>query len=86
MEVSRHALLDRPYQGNGIWIFVGIFSIFLLFRVLLGARQKRKSGQPVDVRTVIAICLFFVVFCAVALFQLLSHCGREWFLWWRRVL
>ena len=73
MEVSRHVLLDVPYQGNGWWVFVGVFSIVLLIRVLLGFRRKRNAGQPVDVRTVIAACIVFLGFCAVALFQLLTH-------------
>jgi hypothetical protein len=73
MEVSRHVLLDRPYQGNGTWIFVAVFCIFVLFRVLQGAREKRNAGRPVDVRTIIAWCLFSLGFCAVALYQLWSH-------------
>jgi hypothetical protein len=73
MEVNRHVILDRPYQGDGIWVFFVLFSIFVVVRILLGARRKRNAGQSVDVRTVIVACLFFLGFCALGLFQLLSH-------------
>ncbi len=72
-EVNRHVILDVPYQGNGWWAIVGFFSIILLFRVLLGFRRKRNAGQPVNVRTVIAACIVFLGFCAVAIFNVLSH-------------
>jgi hypothetical protein len=72
-EVNRHVILDVPYQGKAWWAFVGVFSIVLLFRVLLGFRRKRHAGQPVDVRKIIAACIVFLVFFADAIFQLLSH-------------
>lgn len=72
-EANRHVILDVPYQGNGWWIFVAAFSIFLLVRVLLGFQRKRNAGRTVDVRTVIAACITFLGFCAIALSQLLSH-------------
>jgi hypothetical protein len=31
MEVKQHVLLDRPYQGDGIWIFLWSFHFFSFF-------------------------------------------------------
>ena len=73
MDVNRHVILDRPYQGNGWWIFLGLFSLFLLFRALRGFRQKRDAGRPADARTAIAAVIVFLGFFAVACFQVLTH-------------
>jgi hypothetical protein len=54
-------------------VFIGVFSVFLLFRVLLGTRRKRKAGHPVDIRAVTAVCLLSLGSCVVALSQVLSH-------------
>ena len=54
-------------------VFFVVFSIFLIARVLLGARGKRKAGGPVDVRVVNTGCLFYPGFCALGIFQLFSH-------------
>ena len=66
-------LLDVPYQGNAWWAFLGLGSLVMLFYVLWGARKKRKAGLPIDVRGIIAACIFFLGFFALSLFQVFSH-------------
>jgi hypothetical protein len=66
-------MIDGPYQGNGWWIFFGLGSVFMLYRVLSEARSKRKARFPVDTRAVISACILLLGFCALALFQVLTH-------------
>lgn len=66
-------MLDGPYQGNGWWIFFGLGSLFMLYRVLSEAHSKRKARVPVDARAVIFVCIVLLGLFAVALFQVLTH-------------
>jgi hypothetical protein len=73
MEGNGRVVLSVPYQGNAWWALLGLISISLTFRVILQARRKRNAGLQVDVRSVIGESLFILSFCAVALYQLLTH-------------
>ncbi len=73
-DISPHALTNVPYQGNVWWAFLGLGSLFLLCRILLGLRRRRKAGLPsVDARGIIVICIVFLGAFALAVFQVLSH-------------
>jgi hypothetical protein len=63
----------QHYQGNAWWIFASLFSLFLLFQILWRAWQKRKVGIPVDVESVAALSLCFLIFFALAIYQVLTH-------------
>ena len=73
MESAGHVVLDLPYQGDGVWASLAILSILVIFGSLLSARRRRNAGEPVDFRAVLARCTVFFVFCAIALFQLVTH-------------
>jgi hypothetical protein len=73
MESNGHVVLDVPYQGNGWWLILGIGSLFMLYRVLSGARKKRKTGLPIDTPSLIFALVFFLGFFVVALIQVLTH-------------
>lgn len=66
-------MIAHTYQGNGWWIAEAIFSLFLIVQVILGARARHKAGFPVDVKPVIGLCLGFLVFVALAVYQVLTH-------------
>jgi hypothetical protein len=66
-------MLSRHYQGNTWWIMAGIFSLFMISYILKSARDKRKVGIPVDVAAVTGMCVFILIFVAVAIFQVLTH-------------
>jgi hypothetical protein len=70
---NHHVILDLPYQGNGWWAILGLGSLFMLSRILLGVRGKRTAGLPVDIRTAVAKGIFFLGLFALAVFQVLSH-------------
>jgi hypothetical protein len=60
MEVNQHLVLDRPYQGDGIRIVFVVFSLYMIARLTLAARRKRKASEPVNARAVTAGCLVFL--------------------------
>ena len=66
-------MIAHHYQGNMGWIGFGIFSLFLLSQILRGAWRKHKAGIPVDVRGVVGLSLCFLLFFALAIFQVLTH-------------
>jgi hypothetical protein len=69
-------MFAHHYQGNAWWIAWGLFVLFLLSQALLSLRQKRKIGMPVGPRDVIAVCVVFLLFVALAIFQVLTHPGQ----------
>jgi hypothetical protein len=66
-------MIPQHYQGNMVWIGFGLFSLFMLSQVLWGAWRKHKVGMPVDVQAVVGMSLWFLLFFAFALFQVLTH-------------
>jgi hypothetical protein len=66
-------LLSAPYQGNAWWGLIAAFGAFLLVRVLLGFRRKRRAGKPVTVSEVIGAILFCLMFIGVSIYQVLTH-------------
>jgi hypothetical protein len=66
-------LFSPAYQGNAGWAGFGLFSLFLLAQVLLGARRRRNAGRPVDTRDTLRGCIVCLLFFAVAMYQVLSH-------------
>lgn len=66
-------MLPRHYQGNAWWIMFGIFSLFMMSHTLKSAWDKHKAGIPVDVSAVTGMCVFLLLFVAVAVFQVLTH-------------
>lgn len=66
-------MLSQHYQGNTWWIMGGILSLFLAFLVLWDARQRRKVGMQVDVAAVAGVSACFLIFVALAIFQVLTH-------------
>jgi hypothetical protein len=66
-------MIAHHYQGNMWWIGVGLFSLFMLSQILLGAWRKRNVGMPVNVQAVVAVSLFCLLFLAFSVFQVLTH-------------
>jgi hypothetical protein len=66
-------MVPEQYQGNMVWIGFGLFSLFMLSQFLWGAWRKHKVGMPVDVHAVVGMSLLFLIFFALALFQVLNH-------------
>jgi hypothetical protein len=66
-------MISHSYQGNPWWAFIGLFCLFLLGHALWAVWGKRRAGFPVEAREVIALCIWFSAFIAVAVFQVLSH-------------
>jgi hypothetical protein len=55
------------------WIGFALLSLFLLSQVLWGVWQRRKAGMPVDVKAVVGVGLGFLLFVALAMFEVLTH-------------
>lgn len=66
-------MLSQHYQGNTWWIMGGLFSLFMVFVVLWSAWQRRKVGMSVDVAAVAGVSMCFLIFVALAIFQVLTH-------------
>jgi LPXTG-motif cell wall-anchored protein len=66
-------LLSPTYQDNAWWVLFGLFSLLFLLIQLLAFRRKRKAGELVDARRLLAAILVALGFFAVALIQVLSH-------------
>ena len=66
-------MLSQHYQGNTWWIMGGLFSLFVAFLVVRNAWQRRKVGMPVDVAAVAGVSMGFLIFVALAIFQVLTH-------------
>lgn len=66
-------MLSQHYQGTTWWIMGALFSLFMAFLVLRSAWQRRKVGMPVDVAAVAGLSTCFLIFVALAIFQVLTH-------------
>ena len=66
-------LLSGPYQGNAWWTFGSMFCLALLIIFLLGVRNSRKAGLPIETGKVATISLFFLGLIAVAVHQVVTH-------------
>ena len=66
-------MLSQHYQGNTWWIMGALFSLFMAFLVVRNAWQRRKVGMPVDVTAVACVSMGFLIFVALAIFQVLTH-------------
>jgi hypothetical protein len=73
VESGRGVLLNTPYQGNEWWMVMGCCSLFLLYHALSDAWSKRKAGLSVDIRAVIAVCIFILAFLKLAVSQVMTH-------------
>jgi len=66
-------VIAHHYQGN-LWMSgFAVYSFFLGSQVLWGAWQRDRAGMPVDFKAVTGISLLFFGFCALAIFEVLTH-------------
>ena len=66
-------VLSGPYQGNKLWALFVFAVIVILFHILWGLRMKRDAGLPVNVHSVVFVCLVLLTMLAAGMFQIVSH-------------
>lgn len=66
-------MLSHTYQGNSWWIAMALFSLFMMVQSLLQLRTKRKAGFPVEKIHVVQACVMWLLFVAMAVYQVLTH-------------
>jgi hypothetical protein len=66
-------LFSPQYQGNTWWVMWALFSLFLAALFLRNAWQRHKVGIPVNRAAVMGMCVWFLMFVAYAIFQVLTH-------------